>query len=98
MNRARILIVDDLPEKLLVYSSLLEDIDAGRTTEVDVIAAIRTMWREFALNEPSEGAAGRIAIVFEKQNSTLFWSAQRRWSRLLREQLGIGGAATSSAQ
>ena len=28
MNRARILIVDDLPEKLLIYSSLLEDIDA----------------------------------------------------------------------
>jgi signal transduction histidine kinase len=28
VNRARILIVDDLPEKLLVYSSLLEDIDA----------------------------------------------------------------------
>lgn len=28
MNRARILIVDDLPEKLLVYSTLLEDIDA----------------------------------------------------------------------
>jgi signal transduction histidine kinase len=28
VGRARILIVDDLPEKLLVYSSLLEDIDA----------------------------------------------------------------------
>ena len=28
MSRARILIVDDLPEKLLVYSSLLADIDA----------------------------------------------------------------------
>ena len=28
MSRARILIVDDLPEKLLVYSTLLEDIDA----------------------------------------------------------------------
>ena len=28
MNRARILIVDDLPEKLLVYSSLLDDLDA----------------------------------------------------------------------
>jgi signal transduction histidine kinase len=28
VNRARILIVDDLPEKLLIYSSLLEDIDA----------------------------------------------------------------------
>jgi signal transduction histidine kinase len=28
VNRARILIVDDLAEKLLVYSSLLEDIDA----------------------------------------------------------------------
>ncbi len=28
MSRARILIVDDLPEKLLVYSSLLEDLDA----------------------------------------------------------------------
>lgn len=28
MNRARILIVDDLPEKLLIYSSLLEDVDA----------------------------------------------------------------------
>ena len=28
MSRARILIVDDLPEKLLVYSSLLEGIDA----------------------------------------------------------------------
>src|SRR6202040_2292890 len=28
VNRARILIVDDLPEKLLVYSSLLDDIDA----------------------------------------------------------------------
>jgi signal transduction histidine kinase len=28
VNRARILIVDDLPEKLLVYSSLLRDIDA----------------------------------------------------------------------
>jgi signal transduction histidine kinase len=28
VNRARILIVDDLPDKLLIYSSLLEDIDA----------------------------------------------------------------------
>ena len=28
MSRARILIVDDLPEKLLVYSTLLEDIEA----------------------------------------------------------------------
>jgi signal transduction histidine kinase len=28
VSRARILIVDDLPEKLLVYSSLLEDLDA----------------------------------------------------------------------
>jgi len=28
VNRARILIVDDLPEKLLIYSSLLEDVDA----------------------------------------------------------------------
>ena len=28
MSRARILIVDDLPEKLLVYSTLLEDVDA----------------------------------------------------------------------
>src|SRR5258708_38245633 len=28
VNRARILIVDDLPEKLLVYSSLLADVDA----------------------------------------------------------------------
>jgi signal transduction histidine kinase len=28
VNRARILIVDDLPEKLLVYSSLLDDIEA----------------------------------------------------------------------
>jgi signal transduction histidine kinase len=28
VSRARILIVDDLPEKLLVYSSLLDDIDA----------------------------------------------------------------------
>jgi signal transduction histidine kinase len=28
VSRARILIVDDLPEKLLVYSSLLEDVDA----------------------------------------------------------------------
>jgi signal transduction histidine kinase len=28
VNRARILIVDDLPEKLLVYSSLLDDLDA----------------------------------------------------------------------
>src|SRR5579864_2368779 len=28
MSRARILIVDDLPEKRLVYSSLLEDLDA----------------------------------------------------------------------
>ena len=28
MSRARILIVDDLPEKLLIYSTLLEDVDA----------------------------------------------------------------------
>ncbi|HZO23037.1 MAG TPA: response regulator [Steroidobacteraceae bacterium] len=32
MTRARILIVDDLPEKLLVYSSLLDDIDAEIVT------------------------------------------------------------------
>ena len=32
MSRARILIVDDLPEKLLVYSSLLEDLDAEIVT------------------------------------------------------------------
>ncbi|HET9391247.1 MAG TPA: response regulator [Steroidobacteraceae bacterium] len=32
MSRARILIVDDLPEKLLVYSSLLDDLDAEIVT------------------------------------------------------------------
>ena len=50
MTRARILIVDDLPEKLLVYGSLLEDIDA----DIDVArsgseALKRVLHTEFAV-------------------------------------------------
>jgi len=84
--------------QLATTPHVLEDIDAERTTEAEVIAAVRDLWRDFALNEPTEGATGRVGIVFEKQNSTLFWSAQRRWLQLLRNQLGSGAAAATPAQ
>ncbi|HEY3785673.1 MAG TPA: response regulator [Steroidobacteraceae bacterium] len=41
VSRARILIVDDLPEKLLVYGSLLEDIDAEIVTAGSGTEALR---------------------------------------------------------
>lgn len=84
--------------QLATTPHLLDDIDAERSTEEDVVTAIGAQWRDFALNQPIEGATGRIGIVFEKQNSTLFWSAQRRWLQLLRDQLGIRAVATTSAR
>jgi hypothetical protein len=68
---------------------LLKQIDANQTTEDAVKAAIRSSWRDFALKDPESDQTGRVGIVFEKQNSTLFWSAQRRWLQLLRDQLGL---------
>jgi hypothetical protein len=68
---------------------LLEHIDAGQVTEEAVKEAVRSSWRDFALKEPDADQAGRVGIVFEKQNSTFFWSAQRRWLESLRGQLGL---------
>ena len=49
MTRAQILIVDDLPEKLLVYSSLLEDIDANGHRELRHRSAEAGTATEFAV-------------------------------------------------
>ncbi|HWG28985.1 MAG TPA: response regulator [Steroidobacteraceae bacterium] len=50
MTRAQILIVDDLPEKRLVYSSLLEDIDADLVTASSGTEALKCVLRtEFAV-------------------------------------------------
>lgn len=84
--------------QLATTRHLLEDIDEGRTSEPHVVETIRSIWREFALNEPTEGATGPIGIVVQKQNSTLFWSAQRRWLQLVREQLGISAATKKTTQ
>jgi len=75
--------------QLATTPHLLTLIDAGQVTEDAVRAAVRNSWRDFAFKESDPGQAGRVGIVFEKQNSTLFWSAQRRWADLLRAQLGI---------
>jgi len=75
--------------QLATTPHLLAHIDANQVAEAAVIAAIRSSWRDFAFKEPDPDQPGRIGIVFEKQNSTLFWSAQRRWLQLLRDQLGL---------
>ena len=50
MTRAQILIVDDLPEKRLVYSSLLEDVDADLITASSGTEALKCVLRtEFAV-------------------------------------------------
>ncbi len=50
MTRAQILIVDDLPEKLLVYSSLLDDIDAQIVVARSGTEALkRVLHTEFAV-------------------------------------------------
>jgi Protein of unknown function DUF262 len=74
---------------------LLKHIDAGHVSEDAVRDAVRSSWRDFALKEPDADQVGRVGIVFEKQNSTLFWSAQRRWLQLLRGQLGLRDTDTA---
>jgi hypothetical protein len=64
-------------------------------SEEAVRAAVRSSWRDFALKDPDADQAGRVGIVFEKQNSTLFWSAQRRWLDLLRNQLALRDTDTA---
>jgi signal transduction histidine kinase len=50
MTRAQILIVDDLPEKRLVYSSLLEDVDADLVVATSGTEALKCVLRtEFAV-------------------------------------------------
>jgi Protein of unknown function DUF262 len=75
--------------QLATTPHLLEHIDAGQVSEEAVRGAIRNSWRDFAFKDPDADQAGRMGIVFEKQNSTFFWSAQRRWLDLLRGQLGL---------
>jgi len=83
--------------QLATTPHLLDAIDSGRASEDAVVAAIRSMWRDFAMKDRTDGGTGRIGVVFEKQNSTFFWSAQRRWLQLLRDQMGIRGPANTSA-
>ncbi|HEV2033230.1 MAG TPA: DUF262 domain-containing protein [Candidatus Dormibacteraeota bacterium] len=75
--------------QLATTPHLLTHIDAGQVTEESVIGAVRSSWRDFAFRDPETDPTGRVGIVFEKQNSTLFWSAQRRWLDLLRGQLRL---------
>ncbi len=75
--------------QLATTPHLLKHVDAGQVTDEAVRTAIRNSWRDFALKNPDSDQTGRVGIVFEKQNSTLFWSAQRRWLQLLRDQLGL---------
>ncbi len=81
--------------QLATTPHLLEHIDNGQVTEAAVIAAVRGSWRDFAFRDPEVDQTGPMGIVFEKQNSTLFWSAQRRWLKLLRDQLGLRATDTS---
>jgi hypothetical protein len=73
--------------QLATTAHLLTQIERRETTEDAVREAIRSSWRDFALNDPGPGENGRPGIAFEKQNSTLFWGAQRRWLDLLRNKL-----------
>jgi hypothetical protein len=75
--------------QLATTPHLLKHIDAGQVTEEKVVTAVRGIWRDFAFKEPESDQSGRVGIVFEKQNSTLFWSAQRRWLASIRGQLGL---------
>jgi Protein of unknown function DUF262 len=81
--------------QLATTPHLLRHIDGSQVTEDAVKAAIRSSWRDFALKDPESDQTGRVGIVFEKQNSTLFWSAQRRWLQLLRDQLGLRDTDTA---
>jgi hypothetical protein len=74
---------------------LLRHIDAGHVSEDAVVETVRSAWRNFALRAPDDAQGGLAGIVFEKQNSTLFWSAQRRWLDSIRGQLGLGGTELS---
>lgn len=75
--------------QLATTPHLLKHIDAGQVSEEAVRGTIRNSWRDFAFKDPDADQAGRVGIVFEKQNSTLFWGAQRRWLDLVRGQLGL---------
>jgi hypothetical protein len=75
--------------QLATTPHLLKHIDSGQVSEGAVRSAVRSSWRDFAFKDPDAEQPGRVGIVFEKQNSTLFWSAQRRWLDLLRGQLGL---------
>ena len=84
--------------QLATTAHLLDDINAGRATEDTIVDAVRSTWKDFALNEPVDGAAGTIGIALQKQNSTLFWSAQRRWLSSVRHQVGILGPTVALEQ
>jgi hypothetical protein len=75
--------------QLATTPHMLKYVDANQVTEEAVRNAVRGLWRDFAFKEPDPDQAGRVGIVFEKQNSTLFWSAQRRWLDLLRSELRL---------
>ena len=78
--------------QLATTPHLLKHVDAGQVSEEAVVAAIRGSWRDFAFRDPEADQLGPMGIAFEKQNSTLFWTAQRRWLTQLREQLGLSDA------
>ena len=69
--------------QLATTSHLLAQIERGDTTEDVVREAVRSSWRDFALKDPGTEETGDRGIAFEKQNSTLFWGAQRRWLELI---------------
>jgi|HubBroStandDraft_6_1064221.scaffolds.fasta_scaffold00159_32 hypothetical protein len=84
--------------QLATTAHLLDDIDGGRATEDAIVDAIHASWEDFALNKPIDGGAGTIGIASQKQNSTLFWSAQRRWLSSVRDLAGIPGPVVAIEQ
>lgn len=64
--------------QLVGTKKMLQHVDAGRTSEDAVSAAIARNWVDFANN--------RLA---RKQNSTLFWGSQKSWISLLEAHLEL---------
>ncbi len=59
-------------------SFLLEEVAAGRLTDLQANTAVASKWPAFAAKNGAE-----------KQNSKLFWDAQREWVHTLRLALGL---------
>jgi hypothetical protein len=75
--------------QLATTHHLLGRIGDASITEESVQNAIKRFWSEFALNDPAENPELPVGIAHEKQNSTLFWGAQKRWLSLLEAELGL---------